>query len=240
MSQLQTKLIKFKLDSPSDVWDQEYTTYKVIPSSTRSLPSKALVLFSDLIGFQNNLKVLDAGCGIGRNSVYLAEKGCEVHAVDFSKAALSKLDNLSKHAGVRERITLYNHSLVESFPFESNSFDLILDSYVFCHFVDEGLKQYYRDELNRVTKPGGIVFSSLFSVDDEYYEELINQGNGRNKIVTDPHNGVTKQLYTEKEIKTFFSSLFTILYFVKFQFTDIVLGKPYERSILALILQKRL
>src|SRR5438067_3315020 len=108
MSQPQTKLIKFKLDSTSDVWDREYTTYKVIPSSTRSLPSKALVLFSELIGFQNKLKVLDAGCGIGRNSVYLAKKGCEVHAVDFSEAALSQLDKLAIQTGIRERITLYN------------------------------------------------------------------------------------------------------------------------------------
>ncbi len=57
---------------------------KVIPSSTRMLPSKALVLFSEILGFKNLHNVLDAGCGIGRNSIYLAQKGCEIHAVDFS------------------------------------------------------------------------------------------------------------------------------------------------------------
>lgn len=238
MSQTETQVLKYKLDVTSDVWDREYSTCKVIPSSTRTLPSKALVLFSELIGFHTGLKVLDAGCGIGRNSVYLAQKGCEVHAVDFSEIALKTLDELASQAGVRENIKPYNWALEESFPFENNSFDLVLDSYVFCHFTDNNLKQYYRDELHRVTKSGGVVFSSLFSVEDEYYAELIDQSNVESRVVVDPNNGITKQLYTEEEIKSLFSKKFNILYFVEFQFQDVVLGKPYRRNIFALVLKK--
>ena len=127
-----------------ELWEREYSTLKVIPSSTRTLPSKALLLFSEILGFENMHYVLDAGCGIGRNSIYLAQKGCDVHAVDFSETALDQLHKTALEAGVRHKIHTYNCSLEDPFPFQENSFDLVLDSYVFCHFTDEHFKQNYR------------------------------------------------------------------------------------------------
>src|SRR5262245_52972785 len=113
-----------------DLWNREYGTLKVIPSSTRTLASKAILLFSEILDFKRFEKVLDAGCGIGRNAIYLAEKGCQVHAVDISEIALNKLQAAALKGGVTEQITIHNTAL-ESFPFEDNSFDLVIDSYVF-------------------------------------------------------------------------------------------------------------
>ena len=235
MSQPQAKLFTIRLDSTSDLWDLEYTTHKVIPSSTRMLPSKALVLFSELLGIQPGVRVLDAGCGTGRNSIYLAKKGCEVHALDFSKVALNRLDVAAIQSGIRDKIFSYHHELQSPFPLSSNSFDLALDSYVLCHFSDSNFKSFYLEELHRTLKPSGLLFSSVFSIDDEYYMELLG---AKNEIVTDPINKLTKQLYSEEGARELFSSNFDVLYFVKFQFTDIVLGHPYKRSLLVFVLQK--
>ena len=221
-----------------ELWDREYGTLKVIPSSTRALPSKPLVLFSEILNFEQMHTVLDAGCGIGRNATYLAQKGCKVHAVDSSKIALKELDYAARKLGVWDRIVTYNCKLEGTFPFDTECFDLVLDSYVFCHFIDDGFRIAYRQELNRVTKPGGIVFSSLFSFEDEYYKEIRENGGGHGNLVKDPNNGITKRLYTEREIKDFFSVDFRILYFVKFEFSDMVLGSNYRRSIFALVLKK--
>ena len=61
--------------------------------------------------------VLDLGCGNGRNAVYLAEKGCEVIAIDFSPAALNKaaraarLADVSAFAGscLETNVDIYRH-----------------------------------------------------------------------------------------------------------------------------------
>jgi len=237
MSQPQAKRFAIRLDSTSDLWDLEYTTHKVIPSSTRMLPSKALVLFSELLGIQPGVKVLDAGCGTGRNSIYLANKGCEVHALDFSEVALNLLNVAAIQSGVRDKIFSYHHELQFPFPLSSNSFDLAVDSYVFCHFTDLNFKSFYLGELHRILKPSGILFSSVFSIDDEYYMEMPGAEDG---IVIDPNNELTKQLYTEEEAKQLFSLNFNVLYFVKFQFTDVVLKRLYKRSLLVFVLQKSL
>ena len=65
------------------IWDREYSEACVIPSSSREAPSHALLLFSELLGFRDMKRALDAGCGNGRNSLYLAQFGVQVEAIDF-------------------------------------------------------------------------------------------------------------------------------------------------------------
>jgi hypothetical protein len=110
---------------------------------------------------------------------------------------------------------------------------------VSCHFTDERLKQHYFGEARRVLRPTGLLYSSQFSVEDEYYRPLAGGRLTAPVFVTDPHNGVTKQLYTESEAKDYFSAYFDLRYFAKFEFEDIVLGQPYRRSILTLLLEQR-
>lgn len=231
--------MKSQVDSraaSSETWDSEYDTLQVIPSSTRTAPSKALLLFAEIIQFSSIHDVLEVGCGNGRNSVYLAQKGCAVRAMDFSKAALRETRRAAIQAGVDDRIDFYEHSVFDGLPFEDGSFDLVVDSYVFCHFTDETIKREYRRELRRVTRSTGKVFCSVFLKDDHYYAPLIQDPEDPTPIVVDPRNGITKQLYTPDGVCEFFSEDFAILYRAMLEFEDIVQTKPYWRRILALIL----
>jgi SAM-dependent methyltransferase len=84
----------------AEIWDREYRQIRSIPSSTRRVPSKALLLLEQLLDLNKARIVLDAGCGNGRNAVYLAAKGCNVVAVDFSSAALATVKaDASRRAG---------------------------------------------------------------------------------------------------------------------------------------------
>jgi SAM-dependent methyltransferase len=222
--------------APSERWNREYETLRVIPSSTRDIPSKALLLFSELLDFENAGLVLDVGCGNGRNAVYLARQGCTVHALDFSKAALDATKSAALRAGLDHRIRLYSASLLSSLPWKDDTFDLVIDSYVFCHFTDEQVKRSYIAELGRVARPGGIVFCSAFATDDQYYQPLINSDD-QNPVVVDPRNGITKQLYTIESLSGFFDQQLDIRYQVTLQFWDEVQGEDYLRKILVVIVE---
>jgi len=51
--------------------------------------------------------IADIGCDHGKISVYLAEKGSYVHAVDISKPSLQKARDLAKIEGVGNKISFY-------------------------------------------------------------------------------------------------------------------------------------
>lgn len=52
-----------------------------------------------------NASVLDLGCGDGRNALFFARQGCNVKAIDISRAAISKLN---RHAN-RESLDVSGH-----------------------------------------------------------------------------------------------------------------------------------
>lgn len=218
-------------------WDREYTELHSIPSSTRKLPSKALCIAEPLVPITPGAWVLDAGCGNGRNSVYLGERGHHVIGIDFSSAALTASEELARQSFAADRLTFERADLFRRFPFEDNRFDLCLDSYVSCHFIDQQRFEAYWRELTRVTKPGAFIFTSMFSTDDEYYSRLLGRPSS-SPLVTDPINNVTKRLYDEATFKSLFLPPLKVVYFVKFQFSDIVLDKSYTRSIFVSLMKK--
>jgi SAM-dependent methyltransferase len=221
-----------------DTWDREYQHVRSIPSSTRRLPSKALLLLEQLVPLDGVHLVLDAGCGNGRNAVYLAGKGCKVFAVDFSPTALAAVECEADRLGLKDNLSIAKVNILDRMPFQENSFDLCIDSYVSCHFVDQTQFHAYWTELTRITKPGGFIFSSVFSNDDEYYKIIAAHSGKHSPVVTDPINGISKRLYREGEIKSSFPTILKLYYFLKFQFHDIVLGRDYTRSLYIAILQK--
>lgn len=220
-------------------WEREYLDLQVIPSSTRQRPSRALTLFSELVNYEKVRDVLEPGCGIGRNAIYLALKGCWVTAIDFSAAALAKTVEAARSLHVENRILPCLADLSNTFPLTDHRFDLSVDSYVFCHFTDDDMRHHYCSEISRVTKPRGLVYSAVFAHDDEYYKHVADGSDQSDGIVTDPNNGITKRLYAEAEIKYFLGQYFSLRYFVKFQFPDVVLGQVFRRSLFVTLLENR-
>ena len=157
--------------------------------------------------------------------------------MDFSTAALDEATRRADVAGLSGSISFHERDLANLFPFEPESFDLCLDFYVFCHFVDDEMKNHYVSELLRVTKPGGYLITTLFSPNDEYYAQLSNT-TSEQLIVEDPANGIVKELYTRERFRRSFSPPFDVCYFLTFEFDDVVLGKMYHRDILTMALQK--
>ncbi len=98
-------------------------------------------------------RVLDAGCGEGVLSWYLAERGVLVTAMDISKPNLENARRFLKKKGVADRVTLI-HGDAEQMPFPDESFDLVVSSHVLEHLpdFDKGLS-----EIRRVTKGRAIV-----------------------------------------------------------------------------------
>lgn len=221
-----------------DLWNREYLVNHSIPSSTRYVPAKGFLLFSDLLDLGPGKNVLDVGCGNGRNAVYIAKKGATVTALDFADSALNETTRRASEAGLAKEIYTVNHCLSSQIPFKNGSFDFVLDSYMSCHFLNERLVRAFWKDVARLVKPSGRVLSLLFSPEDEYYGELLsNQPNA--PLVQDPSSQIWKRLYDESAVKSLFADDFRFVYFAKFEFDDIVFSKTYKRVILVSVLRPR-
>jgi len=223
---------------PRELWEEEYNLRRCIPSSTREEPAKALVLFSELLNLRGPVRILDAGCGNGRNSIYLAKRGCRVTAVDFSVAAIGETRRRVVESGVTENVAIVEYFLDDPAPFAEESFDFVLDAYTSCHFLTEEAARRFWSDMARVTRSEGHLLSILFTPEDEYYAQYL-RGNSKERLVCDPANKISKRLYTEEESKAFFAQYFKLKYFAKFEFDDFVNAQSYRRVVLTSVLQKR-
>jgi SAM-dependent methyltransferase len=98
------------------------------------------------------MRILDAGCGSGRNLVYLLREGYEIFGVDRDAAGFSGLPAANFHAGN-----------IEEMPFPDAFADVVLSSAVLHFARDDRQFRAMLDSMWRVLKPGGLFFCRLAS-----------------------------------------------------------------------------
>lgn len=97
--------------------------------------------------------ILDAGCGIGGPSRFLASShGCTVEAIDLTPEYIDVAGKLNALTGLGDKISLTVGS-VTKLPYESRRFDVVLCQNVAMNVAD---KEAMFKEAFRVLKPDGI------------------------------------------------------------------------------------
>ena len=109
------------------------------------------------------MKVLDAGCGYGRNLVHLLRDGAEVFAVDANAEAVGHVKALAAELAPGLPGENFQVAAVEKMPFADGFADVVICNSVLHFARDE--KQFLAmvEELWRVLRPGGMLFCRLGS-----------------------------------------------------------------------------
>jgi SAM-dependent methyltransferase len=113
-------------------------------------PDENLVAWFDE-GMLTAGRVLELGCGPGRNAIYLASLGCRVDAVDFSAQAIEWARERAKRAGAP--VDFQCRPIFHA-TFTEGSYDLVYDSGCFHHLPPHRRKDY-AELVHRALKPGG-------------------------------------------------------------------------------------
>ena len=120
------------------------------PKNKKISEKEAQNLMHDKIGEKLKLtktnKVLDAGCGQGVVSTYLAEKfGCKIKGVTTVSFEVEKANTLARQLNVSDKVSYYLMDY-SNMKFDDNSFDRIYTIETLCHStnVEKTLREFFR------------------------------------------------------------------------------------------------
>jgi SAM-dependent methyltransferase len=122
-------------------------------------------LFDQLLKgrFDPRMRILDAGCGAGRNLVYFLREGFDVCGVDLSPEAIARVGSLARSLAAHLPEENFRVEPVERMSFARESFDTVISSAVLHFARDEAHWRAMLGEMWRVLKPGGVFFARLAS-----------------------------------------------------------------------------
>jgi SAM-dependent methyltransferase len=108
-------------------------------------------------------RVLDAGCGAGRNLVYFLRANYEVFGVDQSAEAISRVRGLAASLSPALPAANFPVSAIERMPFPGDHFGAVISSAVLHFARDAAHFGAMLGEMWRVLAPGGLFFARLAS-----------------------------------------------------------------------------
>lgn len=121
--------------------------FKVLNEHFLTLYPKIRYSLYDLVNHSKleGMKILDLGCGYGKDLAYFRDKGAEVYGIDLSKEMLALASEEVPEA------TLTRGDF-KQLPYENDFFDIIISRYAIQH--SEHVSQVF-EEAYRALKPGG-------------------------------------------------------------------------------------
>ena len=122
-----------------------------------------IYLFDQLLRgrFDHRRRVLDAGCGSGRNLPFFLQHGFDVRIADADPAAIDAVGRLATALSVTIPPDHTHCGPLDSLPWADASVDAVICSAVLHFARDERDFAAMLDELWRVLAPGGLLFARL-------------------------------------------------------------------------------
>jgi len=124
-----------------------------------------IYLFDQLLRnrIRPGMRVFDAGCGYGRNLVYLLRMGYEVFGIDSDPGAVQSVQQMAARLAPQLPDGNFRVEAIEHHSFPDGSADVVLSSAVLHFAGDDAQFMAMLRGTWRAVKPGGMMFCRLAS-----------------------------------------------------------------------------
>jgi len=172
---------------------------------------KDMPLLEEIFRKNGASKILDAGCGIGRHTIYFTEKGFKVYGFDFSPYAVKRAKERLKEKRLRADLKIWD--IRRKVPYKDNFFDALLSIRVFHHNNSKTIKKII-EEFSRVVKKGGFIYIQVPPRQIMLKYAMFDERKGKNgsKIEEGTYipdhgseKGIPHHSFTKTELKKLFS-----------------------------------
>lgn len=115
--------------------------------------------YKNILDENKDNEILDLGCGIGADTLYLLERGYNVLSCDFSVEALKSIEN-----NIPNSKTLYL-DMMKEFPIADKKYSLIIAD-LSLHYFNNEITIHIMKEIKRILKDGGVLLAIVALVND--------------------------------------------------------------------------
>lgn len=222
------------------VWENEYKNPKFMSKHLEA--QKFIQRFYKFLKSEgkkiDGLKILDLGCGTGRNANYFARLGAEVTAIEISETALE----MGKSQAENEELSVkYIHGNIGArYNFMEESFDVVIDA-TSSNSLNEIEREIYLSEVKRVLKKDGYFFVRVLCLDgDNNAKKLLKLFPGKEKhTYILPEVGLVERVFTQDDFRKTYGEYFEILNLVKDSGYTSFGGQSYKRNFFVGYLKKK-
>ncbi len=186
------------MNGPLEYWD---SLFRDLDPETmdfsRSLPASALPGFCDRY-LKKGDRVLDLGCGGGRNAAYLAGRGFQICGVDIAQGAVEFcIKRLAQH----QLSGVFRQGTLDSIPFADNEFAAVVCIASLDHVTLESARESI-DEIRRVLSGNGVLLLTFDppDTDEDQIDDAEILPDGTLKFVSGDQKGMLFRRYSDREI----------------------------------------
>lgn len=215
-----------------ETWEEEYGIKRLM---TGSKPTKSFLRWIKYLRKHGiditGMRALDLGSGEGKNAIYLAEIGLQVHGIEIASNAVGTAQKTVSNLGLTEQIFIKQGSIGEPFAFADNFFDLIIDV-TSSNSLTEAERAIYLSQSARVLKPGGQMFVRALCKDgDRNAKQLLHDCPGYEQdTYIIPEWGQTERVFLESDIRELYGQYFDIKKLEKETHYTTFDGRKYRRN----------
>ena len=156
--------------------------------------------YKDILEDNKNSEILDLGCGVGADTLYLIERGYNVLSCDFSKSALKSVkDNIPNSK------TMYLN-MVENFPIDDETYSLIIADLSLQYFNNKDTI-HIMNEIKRILKTDGILLARVASINDFNFGAGVGEELEKNFYFEGDY---TKRFFDLKDVNKYFGIIGTV------------------------------
>jgi SAM-dependent methyltransferase len=146
------------------------------------------------------LNIMIAGCGTGRNAHYLSSLGHNILGFDISEENINLAQYRYSQCPVDVSFNFFVHDLKDGLPFETNTFDLIIDIFVYNEQIEIDTRKAYLREMSRVLINDGYLLLGVHSSQDEYFLTCNSLENTHPQVIYDAISKKNVLCYSDEDL----------------------------------------
>tara|TARA_B100001248_G_scaffold197897_1_gene152364 strand:+ start:216 stop:869 length:654 start_codon:yes stop_codon:yes gene_type:complete len=181
------------LNQQSEHWESNFSSKPVMFGLEPSYSAKiALEVFK-----KNKIKnILELGAGLGRDTIFFAQNGIYVHAIDYSLSATNIIKKRSKENNLEKFIKVQNYDIRQKLNFDNQSFQACYSHMLFCMaLTNQNLKDLNK-EIGRILKKDGINIYTVRNQTDGDFKKGVHRGEDMYEM-----NGFIVHYFSENKVK---------------------------------------